>query len=91
MQHAVEKRQQFSVLLLTFVANGEFCLFSYHEINCVRLRFGIVARLTTGKSGFRVPARQETFSSPKCPGLLSNQPPILWLLWFVSEGKAAGA
>jgi len=50
-----------------------------------------VTRLTTGKSSFRVPVSQETFSSPKCSGLLSNQPPIQWVPWFVSEGKAAEA
>jgi hypothetical protein len=91
MQPAVDKCQQCSVQLLTFVADGEFFLFSYHEINCVGLRVGIVTRLTTGKSGFGVPARQEAVSSPKFRGLLSNRPPVQWLPWIVSEGKAAGA
>jgi len=35
MQSAVEKCQQFSVQILTFVANGEFFFLFLQQINCV--------------------------------------------------------
>jgi hypothetical protein len=55
----------FSVEKLNFMANGKICIFSYHEINCVGLRVGIATRLRTGRSGLRIPVKQETFLCSK--------------------------
>jgi len=56
--------------IIHFVENGQFCLFFYHEINCVGLRLGIVTWLTTGKSGFRVLVSQEYFLFSKMSRLV---------------------